>query len=145
MSTAAYRPIVFLLLASTAGAADTPLAEVDRTIEREPAYKHQPRYALLLLGAEAKSPVWIVEDGKQLYVDRNGNRDLTDDGPPIAATNERQLSPGSYDMDYLLPELQTADGARHTDFRLAHWNYNDPEDKYGLALTLGGTRVGCHC
>lgn len=121
---------------------DSPLAAIDRTIEREPEYRNQPRYALLVLGAEAEAAVWIVEDGKQLYVDRNGNRDLTDDGPPISATNERHLffadAGPSWDMDYLLDVFTLPDGTRQTNFRLAHWNYGDPEDKYGLALTLDG-------
>lgn len=121
---------------------DRTLAGIDRTIVREPEYHHQPRYALMVLGAEAMAAVWIVEDGKKLYVDRNGNRDLTDDGPPISATNERvfESTDGAHwDMDYVLDEFRLPNGSRHTDFRLAHWNYNDPEDKYGLGLTLDGT------
>lgn len=118
----------------------TTLSGIDRTIEREPVYRNQPRYALMILGAEAKSAVWIVEDGRELYVDRNGNQDLTDDGPPITATNQRELGiDGSrWDMDYILGQFTLPDGARHTGFRLIHWNYNDPEDKYGLKLRLGG-------
>lgn len=130
-----------LLIALPLRADDNPLAAIDRTIDREPDYNGQPRYALLVLGAESDSMVWIVEDGKDLYIDRNGNRDLTDDGPPITATNERELSlqgGPSWDMDYVLDEFVPDDGSRQTGFRLAHWNYSDPEDKYGLALTLGG-------
>ncbi|MCA9054987.1 MAG: hypothetical protein KDA75_14195, partial [Planctomycetaceae bacterium] len=107
----------------------------------EPAYKQTPRYALLLLGADGGSAVWIVEDGRRLYLDRNANRDLTDDGPPIAAINRREFMGSSglhWDMDYVLDEFVLPDGSRQTDFQLRHWNYGDPEDSYGLSLTLDG-------
>jgi hypothetical protein len=50
----------------------------------EPAYKSDsPRYCRLVLGPEAKESVWLVIDGESLYVDRNGNGDLTEDGERI--------------------------------------------------------------
>jgi hypothetical protein len=59
-----------------ASAAD--LASVDRTIKKEPAYRSQsPRYALLVFGQGARDRVWLVHDGDTLYVDRNGDGDLT--------------------------------------------------------------------
>ena len=53
------------------------LTKVDRTIAKEPAYKTKPRYCLLVFGPEPKIRVWLVLDGDVLYVDRNGNGDLT--------------------------------------------------------------------
>lgn len=38
-----------------------------------------------MFGPEAKTRIWLVLDGKSLYVDRNANGDLTDDGEKIAA------------------------------------------------------------
>jgi hypothetical protein len=67
-----------LLWPALANAAD--LSKVDRTIKKEPAYKGKPRYCLLAFGPEAKTRVWVVLDGTDLYVDRNGNGDLTDPG-----------------------------------------------------------------
>src|SRR5258708_1486782 len=65
------------LWASAAGAADLP--KVDRTIGKEPAYTtKQPRYCLLVFGPRAGFKVWLVQDGNVLYVDRNGNGDLTE-------------------------------------------------------------------
>jgi hypothetical protein len=37
----------------------------------------EPRYAILLFGLEGKTRVWVVWDGDQLFVDRNGDGDLT--------------------------------------------------------------------
>jgi hypothetical protein len=52
--------------------------QIDRTIQRQPDYRTQPKYALLVFGKEAKSRVWLVLDGSVLYVDRNANGDLTE-------------------------------------------------------------------
>ena len=70
--------------ATTAGAAD--LTKVERRLVKEPAYKSgSPRYALLVFGPDARDRVWIVKDGDTLYVDRNGNGDLTDPGEKVTA------------------------------------------------------------
>lgn len=119
-------------------AAKGPLATVQRKIGKEPKYETKPKYALLLLGANAEAKVWLVEDGRRLYVDRNGNGDLTDDGPPVEPSNERKLGASRWDFDYLIGELKPGDGSRHTDFRLARWNYDKPQDGYGMSLTLNG-------
>src|SRR5882672_94210 len=44
-------------------------SKVDRKIENEPGYKtKEPGYALFVLDAEGKFPVWFVLDGDDLYV-----------------------------------------------------------------------------
>jgi hypothetical protein len=66
----------FLVLAALpTQAAD--LAKIERVIAKEPKYEGKPEYCLLVFGPEAKFRVWLVLDGKVLYVDRNGNGDLT--------------------------------------------------------------------
>jgi len=73
-----------LLTASgAAGAAD--LSAIQRKIAKEPEYAGKPKYCLLVFGPDAKTRIWLALDGDKLYVDRNGNGDLTDDGPPLAA------------------------------------------------------------
>ncbi len=67
------------LLSTPADAVD--LRKIDRSIRREPVYQSKdPRYCLLAFGPEANVHVWLVIDGDALYVDRNGNGDLTDAG-----------------------------------------------------------------
>jgi hypothetical protein len=77
----------WLLAAAPAGAGDRSpavLASIDRAIVKEPAYQSgAPRYCLLAFGPEAKFRVWLVQDGDVLYVDRNGNGDLTETGERI--------------------------------------------------------------
>ena len=70
------------IAAVTAAAAD--LTKIDRTIAKEPDYQNQPKYCLLVFGPDAKTRVWLVIDGDVLYVDRNGNGDLTEKGERMA-------------------------------------------------------------
>lgn len=51
--------------------------KIDRTLVKEPAYQSKPKYGLLLFGPEARLRVWIVLDGETVYLDRNGDGDLT--------------------------------------------------------------------
>src|SRR5215831_902468 len=74
--------ICALFLANIAGvtAAAADLTKIDRTIAKEPVYQNKPKYCLLVFGPDAKTRVWLVIDGDVLYVDRNGNGDLTEKG-----------------------------------------------------------------
>jgi hypothetical protein len=59
---------------------------VERKIAKEPTYAGKPAYCLLVFGAERKLRVWVVRDGNTVYVDRNGNGDLTEAGEKVTAT-----------------------------------------------------------
>jgi hypothetical protein len=54
------------------------LTKIERVIAKEPKYQGKPAYCLLVFGPEADFRVWLVLDGTTLYVDRNGNGDLTE-------------------------------------------------------------------
>ena len=71
----------FFWLVRAGRAAD--LDHVDRTIRKEPAYRAKPAYCLLMLGLEANTRVWLVRDGLTMYVDRNGDGDLTEPGKRV--------------------------------------------------------------
>ncbi|MCI0456273.1 MAG: hypothetical protein L0Z62_04770 [Gemmataceae bacterium] len=81
-------------LASPAEAVD--LTKIERRIAREPAYQSKaPRYCLVVFGPEAKTRVWLVLDGDTLYVDRNGNGDLTEEGEKVALPPFKEQGDGS--------------------------------------------------
>lgn len=61
-------------------AAAADLAKIDRSLAKEPAYRNKPKYCLLVFGPDANTRVWLVRDGDTLYVDKNGNGDLTEEG-----------------------------------------------------------------
>lgn len=64
--------------------------KVERTIKKEPAYRSKaPRYGLLAFGPSPAERVWLVCDGDLIYVDRNGNGDLTEPGEKVAADKPR--------------------------------------------------------
>ncbi len=111
-------------------------SDIERRLVREPKYQSTPRYAVLIVGTESKAPVWIVHDGQRLYIDKNGNRNLTDDGAPLVPPQKRSLDNNRWDQRYVLDAWKQADGSLVRDFQLRHWNYADPEDQYGLSLTV---------
>jgi hypothetical protein len=74
------------LLAAPAGAGD--LKGTPRTLTKQPTYAGKPGYALLVFGEKAEQRVWLVLDGDTLYVDRNGNGDLTESGEKVAPDGE---------------------------------------------------------
>jgi hypothetical protein len=116
---------------------------VDRTIGKEPAYQSTPKYSLLTLGNSGEVKVWMVEDGRRLFVDKNANGDLTDDGPPIEPSQFRELDghisgASRWDFQYSLDAITPTNGSSHTNFVLRRWNYHDKTDSYGLSLSVNG-------
>jgi hypothetical protein len=103
-------PLPLALLAAFAfggSAAAADLKAVDRTIRKEPAYRSKsPRYGLLVFGPEAKDRVWLVHDGDTLYVDRNGNGDLTGPGEAIPAKADKDRNPDEFGYSFEIGELR---------------------------------------
>lgn len=61
-----------------------PTPAKPRKIVKEPAYKQATQqYLRLLLGQDPPREIWIVRDGSDVYVDRNGNGDLTEPGEKV--------------------------------------------------------------
>ncbi|MBY0522003.1 MAG: hypothetical protein K2R98_01305 [Gemmataceae bacterium] len=65
------------------------LTKIERTVAKGPQYQGKPKYCLLVFGPEAKFRVWLILDGTVLYVDRNGNGDLTEPDKRVAARYKR--------------------------------------------------------
>ncbi len=87
--------IMAVLLFSTTASAAVDLTKIERKILKEPAYRSKPKYCLLVLGPEAKTRVWLVLDGETLYVDRNGNGDLTEAGEKVIAEKKEDAEEGA--------------------------------------------------
>jgi hypothetical protein len=106
------RPLVAtVVISAPVTAAD--LTKLDRTLVKEPAYQSKPTYCLLVFGPEAKTRIWLVVDGDVLYVDRNGNGDLTEKGESI------QVRARSWDIG----EVLEADGkTKHAGLKVANRN-----------------------
>jgi hypothetical protein len=88
------------------------LNRIERRIVKEPAYQSKdPRYCLLVFGADAKTRIWIVQDGDCLYVDRNGNGDLTEKDKKVT------LKDGKVARSFEAGGIK-ADGLTHTGLRV---------------------------
>ena len=83
--------ILMVVLAASASVADPSstvknLTKVDRSIGNQPTYRtREPRYCLVVFGSEEKYRIWLVLDGDTLYVDRNGDGNLTETGKSTRA------------------------------------------------------------
>src|SRR5262249_40448562 len=91
-----------ICISSTAFAWAGDEVKIERSIRMEPVDQaREPRYCLLMLGREAKTRIWLVfdsvpdplrpgNDKNYLYVDRNGNGDLTEPGKQVEAVIHKQ-------------------------------------------------------
>jgi hypothetical protein len=145
-----------LLAGETMNAAD--LTKILRTITKEPAYKTKPKYCLVVFGAEAKTRLWLVLDGDVLYVDKNGNGDLTEKGESLPGTKKKldQVSDPAYPLqDYRLFSVGevAVGGQTYTRVEIGHTILKDKfevKTDFGkemarlLKKNPGLTRLGIH-
>jgi hypothetical protein len=101
-------PALSFLALLPSGICAADLSKVDRAIAKEPVYKSKPKYCLLVFGPEAKTKVWLVQDGDTLYVDHNGNGDLTEPAKKVAAEKQEGAEEGQF--TFKVGEIR--DGAR---------------------------------
>jgi hypothetical protein len=102
-------PAILSLIVLSSAAVAGDLAGIDRTIVREPAYRSRPKYCLLVFGPQARTRVWLVQDGDILYVDRNGNGDLTEPGEKVAAEKSDR---GRDDQNYTFAAGELREGGK---------------------------------
>jgi hypothetical protein len=122
------------------------LSKLDRAIKKEPSYQARPKYCLLVLGPKAETRVWLVLDGEALYVDTNGNGDLTEPGKRLKVATPNQ-DPAAFEET----EITAADGAKHPfRFHLYGWfalrsGKDDPQNPVEPSLDVtwkDGRRFG---
>jgi len=96
MNTSRFGLAVLVIVCGALPAWAADLTKIDRTIAKEPAYQTATqKYCLLVFGPEAKTRVWLVLDGDVLYVDRNGNGDLTEPDKRVRKTGGYEINAGS--------------------------------------------------
>jgi hypothetical protein len=78
---------LLVALAFAANADPTPFTAVAPPT-KEPKYANPPKYLLLVFGMKADAKVWLILDGDRLYVDRNGDGDLTQPGEVVQGTRK---------------------------------------------------------
>jgi hypothetical protein len=129
---------LFLPTLATAPVSGADLTKIDRMIAKEPAYKSQPKYCLLVFGLEARTRIWLVLDGDVLYADRNGNGNLMDKDEQIGA--DRSYADGAV---FHVGTISTPEQkVRHTGLKLSV-PLSPPRaagDAGNLSVTIGGSR-----
>jgi hypothetical protein len=107
------------LCLTTVGAGFVRADDLDksgRPPAKEPAYQSKgPKYALLAFGPEARTRIWLVLDETTVYVDRNGNGDLTEAGEKVAGKRVGRGGEESYTFE--VGELRD-EGRRHLNATL---------------------------
>jgi len=101
------------------------LTAIERKLAVEPAYTSQPKYCLLVFGPEANTRAWLVQDGGLLYVDRNGNGDLTEPGEQVTASPKQSNADEGV---YLFEAGGIAEGALEHKNLLVHVSKLDSTD-----------------
>jgi len=123
--------IAALYFASPIFGAD--LAKIDRRLVKDPVYASKPKYCLLVFGPEAQTRVWLVHDGDTLYVDRNGNGDLTDEGEKVRAKVDKRIAsePGVYEFEVgdISEGKLLHKGLNCTTFKVDHLANSEPDVK----------------
>src|SRR4051812_10814695 len=89
---------------------------------KEPAYKSAPQYMLLCFGMKAETKIWLVLDGDRLYVDRNGDGDLTQPGEAVEGVKKDSR------ITFAVGELREKDRT-HTEVEVA---LSTPHESSGL-------------
>jgi hypothetical protein len=101
------------------------LETIQRVIRKEPVYKSAPKYCLLVFGEKADTQIWMVLDGNTLYVDRNGNGDLTEPGETWTNGNGPHFT---------INQIVERDGTKHETLEVNSRN----DGKFLLRLTHKG-------
>jgi WD40 repeat protein/peroxiredoxin len=107
------------------------LAKLDRPPVKLPERQTDAaEYCLLVFGPEAAERVWLMHDGDVLYVDRNGNGDLTEPGERVTA-NPKYSKPEEGVFYFSAGEI--FDGkTTHKDLVVRWININHLKDVNGL-------------
>jgi hypothetical protein len=124
------------VLVCSSAAAAVDLSKIERRIAKEPAYRSKPKYCLLVLGPGAKTRVWLVRDGDTLYVDRNGNGDLTEANEKVVAEKRKYSSPDDRNYSFAAGELREG-GRRHLNLSV---EVRDGQYDVGLEVEVPGHR-----
>jgi hypothetical protein len=144
-----------LLISSAACAWAGDAVKIDRSIVKEPAYQSKdPRYCLLTFGREGKTRVWLVFDSvpdplkpgaaqDYLYVDRNGNGDLTEPGERVPAVVHKQkilitFGKGFYDETLLAFDVGTVGNGTYQGLRVWVSWYRGQERPCRVSLKTDG-------
>lgn len=125
-------PLIAFALTGAVVAQDEPdvyreidYAKIDRPLLEEPDYVAEPRYALFVFGPAGQARMWAVLDKTDaalayydvLYLDRNCDRKLTDDGERFVGKWDERMAKAGMAVAIRIGELPVpGTDLVHTDF-----------------------------
>jgi hypothetical protein len=133
-----FLPAVAWIALGSSPATAVELAAIERTIHKEPTYQSgAPKYCLVVFGAKADTHVWLVldvvsaltdADGSKnsLYVDRNGNGDLTEPGERVTCS----MIKSSFPMTFLSGFPQDTEPLYNPQFKVGPIIERDGKTKH---------------
>jgi WD40 repeat protein len=122
-----------LSLCPSAATMAIDLAKIERPAVKLPEPRSAAvQYCLLVFGPDAAQRVMLVHDGDRLFVDRNGNGDLTEPGETVAA-DRRDSKPAEGVFSFKAGDIPTAAG-EHKDLRVS-WMNIDHMQLFDPAIT----------
>src|SRR5262245_43362144 len=130
--------LVLLGFGDAAPVTAVQLGKIDRTIAKEAIYKSKPQYCLLVFGPQAKTRVWLVLDGDVLYVDRNGNGDLTAEGERTD-TREQLGWRAGFAVEFKGGTIIDEGDIKHTDLIVRQTGFG-PSLMHTVLVTVAGKR-----
>jgi hypothetical protein len=127
-----FRPVGFQMAATRGQLALAPRPEVP--LRHSISFNgSEQKYGLLPLGERSYAFVLDADPaGFRLFLDRNGNRDLDDDGPPLMNRGQGGFANS---LDLSLPEIS---GVRRLQGNYRLWLFTTPE-------SWGGNRLNYYC
>ena len=137
--------MVLFAIVNSPAAEPLDLSRSDRKITKEPEYTaKQPLYGLVVIGPDAKKRYWMVLDKSSadnekydvVYVDFNGNGDLTEPTEKVTAKSD-----GSR-VRFQFPDvIDLKTGIKHTGFNLSIAD-RDPATQMASLLWKGEHKFG---
>jgi hypothetical protein len=118
------------LAAPAAAPPPVDYATIDRTIKKEPFYYfRKPAYALLVFGPQAKVRIWVVKAGDTVFIDRNGDGDLTGSGEKFASFQD-------------VKDIEIADPDGKTRYVITSAGVNENRENKALSLMVNVDVIG---
>jgi hypothetical protein len=102
----------------------------------------------LVFGSADKTPIWLVEDGDTLYIDRNGDGDLTEAGKAIGPREDHHGAAGIdangrpvpfRELSYWIGNIGPAGRGQHARFELTRFQQGADPPTYVLSGLVNGT------
>ena len=131
--------LLVALWASTARPSEAiDLLKLNRSISKEPEYRSEyQEYCLLAINAEKDALIWCVRDGADMYVDLNGNGDLTENGEKFVGVYKADATNGDRKLALSITPSKKVFGTAVKHLSLVSYDH-DPVGQWRIRAEFNG-------